>query len=306
MTNSAEPAQTFSRILFAVDDSAHSRAAVAAVGTLALGVRASVRVLHVWGRGAHPTEGGFATRARAAGSELVDWVAGRLAERGIATSAEVRAAGRGGVAETIALAAAESGADLVALGSRGRSDLTGLLLGSVSHEVLRRVDRPVMVVRPRRDGMARQQIQRILVAVAGTREVPALAEAAKAVALATGARVRVIHVRFQAVSEGAAWIEPDADAETLVETITASLRAAGVAAEGRLAGPSSFVAREVVAAAADWGADLIVTGSERPSELAGLVGGSVDHEIIHLADRAVLVAARPAGEPRPHVRGWEG
>jgi nucleotide-binding universal stress UspA family protein len=43
--------------------------------------------------------------------------------------------------------AAESGADLVVMGSRGRSELRGLLLGSVSEQVIRRASCPVTIVR---------------------------------------------------------------------------------------------------------------------------------------------------------------
>jgi nucleotide-binding universal stress UspA family protein len=43
--------------------------------------------------------------------------------------------------------AADSGADLLVMGSRGRSELRGLLLGSVSEQVMRRATCPVTIVR---------------------------------------------------------------------------------------------------------------------------------------------------------------
>jgi nucleotide-binding universal stress UspA family protein len=43
--------------------------------------------------------------------------------------------------------AEDSGADLVVMGSRGRSELRGLLLGSVSEQVIRRASCPVTIVR---------------------------------------------------------------------------------------------------------------------------------------------------------------
>ena len=49
--------------------------------------------------------------------------------------------------ESIVAVADEKKADLIVLGSRGRGAVTSAILGSVSHAVLRRASRPVLVVK---------------------------------------------------------------------------------------------------------------------------------------------------------------
>ena len=43
--------------------------------------------------------------------------------------------------------AQEHDAGVIVMGSRGRGDLTGLVLGSTTHKVIHLADRPVLVVR---------------------------------------------------------------------------------------------------------------------------------------------------------------
>jgi len=52
----------------------------------------------------------------------------------------------GNVADTILDAAAETDADLIVMGTRGRSAVKSFLLGSVSHAVVQHADRAVLVV----------------------------------------------------------------------------------------------------------------------------------------------------------------
>ena len=55
----------------------------------------------------------------------------------------------GHAVEGLVEAAEEPGVELVVVGARGLGALERLVLGSVSDGVLRRVDRPVLVVKPR-------------------------------------------------------------------------------------------------------------------------------------------------------------
>ncbi|MBG0791640.1 MAG: universal stress protein [Desulfovibrionaceae bacterium] len=53
----------------------------------------------------------------------------------------------GDVAEVIANVAKVERCDIIVIGSKGKSDLEGLFLGSVTHKVLQTTDRPVLVVK---------------------------------------------------------------------------------------------------------------------------------------------------------------
>lgn len=53
----------------------------------------------------------------------------------------------GGPGRTIVQVAEAEGCDLIVMGSRGLSDFSGMVLGSVSHRVLRHATMPVLIVR---------------------------------------------------------------------------------------------------------------------------------------------------------------
>lgn len=53
----------------------------------------------------------------------------------------------GEIAEVVANVARVEKCDLIVIGSKGKSDLEGLILGSVTHKVLHTTDLPVLVVK---------------------------------------------------------------------------------------------------------------------------------------------------------------
>jgi nucleotide-binding universal stress UspA family protein len=56
--------------------------------------------------------------------------------------------GEGGVADEVAAVAARVGADLVVVGSQGRSAVRSVILGDTTRDILRRAQCPVVVVPP--------------------------------------------------------------------------------------------------------------------------------------------------------------
>jgi nucleotide-binding universal stress UspA family protein len=134
----------FSTIVLAVDNSKHSARATEVVKQLAEATNAVVIVLHV-----HEIAIGRWGRLRIDDPSEDDFAAGIVAElsgAGVQARTEVREVNYRDIADAIARTADESNADLIVVGSRGRSDIGSLALGSVSHKLLHTSHRPVLVV----------------------------------------------------------------------------------------------------------------------------------------------------------------
>ncbi len=288
----ASALKKFTRILLAVDSSEHSMATVDPVAALAASTGAEVQVMHVWNLEVHSSNGRWDVETLAEARTLVDAVAARITERGVVVTTRLDSAAKARIPAAIVTAATELGADLIAVGSRGIDDFKALLFGSVSQRVLHDSDCAVLVVRASKSHPVWPAVRRLLVAVAGPDDAEPATAAALSVAKSTGAVVMVVHVRFFTAGEGAAWIEPGEEATELVDGVVSQLRAAGITAEGTVTRPSSSVATDITALARSWDADLIVMGSRRPSGLGALFASSVNHQVMHAADRPVLVAER--------------
>ena len=70
-----------------------------------------------------------------------------LTKAGVTAHGEVRDTTFGHAAREIMDDAKEHDVGVIVMGTRGRSDLTGLVLGSTAHKVIHLADRPVLVVR---------------------------------------------------------------------------------------------------------------------------------------------------------------
>ena len=280
----------FRRILVAVDRSPQSRHAVDVVADVAPS-GAAVHVLHVWNLEVKDVEGHWDVETRSEAQELVSDYAALLAEAGLEVTTGVGNGTGARIASEIVRAADEFGADLIAMGSRGRSDVGGLLLGSVSHRVVAQTDRPVLIARaaPERPRVRR----RIVLALAGGEEVPSAMSAAIAIARGWKAEVQVFHVAA-VVAGPVAWSEPSYCSKAVVNAALSELKAAGVAARGDIV-LGTGIASEIARAAEGWDADLVIMGSRRLGELRSLLTGAVDHAVVNRVEMPVLIAGRDQG-----------
>jgi nucleotide-binding universal stress UspA family protein len=138
----------YERLLVAVDHSEISPRVLAAAKELASLSKGKVWVLHLrereviaqMGRGV-PSESDL--EAHQAVNDGVD----ALKQAGIDAEGEVRETTFGHAAREIIADAKEHDAGVIIMGSRGRSDFAGAVLGSTAHKVIHLTDRPVLVIR---------------------------------------------------------------------------------------------------------------------------------------------------------------
>lgn len=278
----------FRRILLAVDASPQSENAVEVVADFAPR-GAEVQVLHVWDLDKIDL-GWWDAQTHGEAQALVDGHAARLTEAGLRATGTLRAGVATHFAREIVAAAEQFGADLVAMGSRGRSDLGGLFLGSVSHEVVARTDRPVLIVRAA--GGAARFNRRIVLALAGGDEIPSAVGTTIAVARRWQAEVVVLHVSRIVAVEAVAWVEPAEEAQIAVDAAVHELKEAGVPARGEIITGARPIAAEIAEMAVEMNADLVVMGSRRLGELRGLLTGATDHALVHSIKTPILITER--------------
>jgi nucleotide-binding universal stress UspA family protein len=132
---------------------------------------------------------------------------------------------------------------------------------------------------------------RILVAVDGTAAARGAVHATAELAFLTGAEVRVLHIdTSEVVYDTVVGLEDDATAHQVLDSAVATLREAGVSADGELLdGLVSDVAAAVQEAAEGFDADLIVVSPHHRSRLAAWLSPSVSDAIAHKSRIAVLL-----------------
>lgn len=216
---------------------------------------------------------------------------------------------RGRPATVLVDEAGALGADLVVAGSRGHGEIATLVLGSVSAEIVDHAPCPVLIAR-------RPSLERILFATDGS-ETSAAAEAILlAWPIFDRAAVRVLSVA-NVVEPWHTGIAPtmyrqvvDAYSRDLEESKVQHRRIASEVA-ARLAATSRSVdhriatgdaATAIVAAADEFGADLVVLGSRGQTGLTRMVLGSTARNVLHGSHASVLIVHPPRdGGGRPEA-----
>jgi nucleotide-binding universal stress UspA family protein len=136
----------FTKILVPVDASDHSVRAVNVALDLGRTTGAEIVVLHVREHEATwAADVDIETLPEA--MELVDAYVRTLKDADVSTRGEVLRAAHGRTPKVILDVARTEGADLIVMGTRGLSEWSSMLLGSVAHKVVHLASCPVLVVR---------------------------------------------------------------------------------------------------------------------------------------------------------------
>jgi nucleotide-binding universal stress UspA family protein len=237
-----------------------------------------------------------------AGATLADAIAEAEVRRPELTVEQALLRGRAG--EAVADEARRWHADLIVVGHRGLGQIASMLVGSVSAEIVDRATVPVLVAR-------RGLIRSAIIAMDGSAGAAAAAASPVLRPLLRGVPTHVVGVSesmfpwwsgMTAVGAEAvmgAYAEADAaqraDLEQCTRETAERLRAAGLDATAtvRRGNPAS----ELIEAARQWDADLIVLGTRGMTGVTRMVLGSVARNVLLHAPCSVLVAHAPKPVP---------
>ncbi|MEK7786266.1 MAG: universal stress protein [Chloroflexota bacterium] len=293
------------QVLLAVDGSPHSEVAVMLTAGVAWPPGTTAHALAVvperWSLSGLGPEAQRVVDETVAKVRQVEWAsaeriaaqaAERLRARGLTAEPETR---EGRPSEVILQRAAELPADLIVIGARGLSAPDEFQLGSTAHKLAHYAACSVLVTRP----PELTQPLSVIRAADGSPEARRAAEFLCALSLPQWAEVTVVSVAEAAVALPAGEREPVANVPEVVRRAlldAAEVRAAEVT--GRLSGCGAQVrsairfghpSGEILAAAREQDADLIVIGARGQTRAAPFPLGGVAQKVVKYAPCSVLV-----------------
>jgi nucleotide-binding universal stress UspA family protein len=213
----------------------------------------------------------------------------------------------GSPAPALAEYAREVGADLVVMTTHGRGGVERMWLGSVADQLVRTLDVPVLLVRPKEgESVSRvPALEEILVPLDGSRRAEAALAPALGMAKLFGARVDLVQV----VEPVALLLDAPVIPQSLDEELMALQRreakdylddiADQISGQGMVGRASSILAGNALAgiqgAAAAPGVGMIALATHGRGGLRRLAVGSVTDKLVRTGDLPVLVT-RPRGK----------
>ncbi|SDD57919.1 universal stress protein [Natrinema hispanicum] len=188
--------------------------------------------------------------------------------------------------------------DLIAMGTKGRTGLERVVLGSVTENVLRTVDIPVLVVPPAAESVSltRETTEHILLPTDGSEGAAAAVDRGVHLADVFDSMVHALYSadtsRLTMGSKPSTILsELERTGETALESVRDRAKASGVSVTGTVAnGPP---ARVILEYADEKAVNLIVIGTHGRSGLERHLLGSVTENVVRNADVPVVCVPMP-------------
>ncbi len=279
-------------ILVPTDGSDPATAAARHARLLATELDAAVHVLSVVSEAGVGGRDNPRTAAEGAAADAASSVGGGDASAAPAAIEPTTTVREGDPAETILAHADEIDADLIVMGTHGRTGVDRVVSGSVTEHVTRLSETPVFTVR---DGATvPTRYERLLLPTDGSSCAETAVDQATLLATAFDATVEVVSVvdvntvaaQSELTNARPVVGELETQSETAVERVADRLREAGVSVETAVlqGTPAAAVADRVVEA----GADLVVMGTHGRTGVGRILLGSTTERLIRHAAAPVL------------------
>lgn len=288
--------QGFRRILVPLDGSSLAESVLPLTKLLAENMGSNVTLLHIIEQKARATVHGQAHLTSPLGADsYLDSIAEQLGskvESNVEVERHVHGAEEQDVAASIAAHAVELDADLIALCTHGRSDPHRVVFGSIAQQVLRRVQIPVLLVRP--ESSTPERLQTVLVPLDGSPEGECAFTVAKAIATACRANLHLVRVvptvasmkgdnqaaaRLTPLTAAAALDVEELEAQSYLATEVRQLATDGIRASAQVL--RGDVVQAIAEAAVTRSADLTVIATHGRSGLGAFWIGSVAAGLIN-------------------------
>ena len=228
------------------------------------------------------------------------WRAGQRLETELLVGGQLRGVdhklvvGSGEIWEGLSRAVAHYAIDLIVVGTRGRTGLARVLLGSVAERIFRKSNCPVLTVGPRSIAVSSDTIiRRVLFATDFTQHSLYALPYAISVARQSGASLALLHLVPDLAKESVP------SKESSLEAVRQRLRElvpqdAGIAEPDVVVGFGKPVTR-ILAVAAEQAPELIVMGLRQPADPLAGRRWMTAFEIAGKANCGVLTVRAPAG-----------
>jgi len=276
--------ESIERILVPSDGSLESESAFAAIMPLVRAYAPEVAVLHVF----EDPEASFLPPARIAKA------CSALRAAGVNAFLELR---EGEPSEEIIRLAREKKSDLIAVSTHGRGGITRLIVGSVTEQILRNSEIPVLVTRA---NLPVHEWKRIVVALDGSDRGEAILPEATWLARKLGASIDVLQIAQPIVAPAAGEVPvvlPAVDPLPYLYSIVSRLKHEGI--EARAVSREGGAAEQILAYVKESGASLLCMTTHGRSGLARIFLGSIAEAVIRQAPCPVLLRRSVAAAAAP-------